>query len=149
MKQQEALRRLQLMVQLRDNDVGRLQAELDAKRRLQDRYRRNIERMGELCGQSGASAATVAASPLLALNCAGYKGALLQLMASQQQDLSLAEADAAVSQRALAAATLRREAMAQVRDDAAARLDSERARREQKHTDDFAGQSWWRGRAAM
>lgn len=147
MKQQEALRRLQLMVRLRDNDVNRLQSEVDAKRRLQERYRRNIERMGELCGQSGASAA--AASPVLALNCAGYKGALLQLMASQQQDLNLAEADAAVSQRALMAATLRREAMVRVRDDAAERLDGESARREQKHTDDFAGQAWWRGREAV
>nr|WP_294865063.1 flagellar export protein FliJ [uncultured Pseudogulbenkiania sp.] len=147
MKQQEALHRLQLMVRLRDNDVERLEAELVAKRRLQERYRRNIERMGELCGQSGASAAS--ASPTLALNCAGYKGALLQLMASQQQDLNLAEADAAVSQRALMAATLRREAMVQVRDDAAERLAGERARREQKHSDDFAGQAWWRGRTTV
>ncbi|KZE31739.1 flagellar export protein FliJ [Crenobacter luteus] len=142
----ETLTSLQTLVRLRDADVDRLRAELDAKRRLQERYRRNIERMDALCGQSGASAAAL---PALALNCAGYKGALLQLMASQRQDLALAEADAAVSRQALTAATLRREAMAQARDDVAGRIASETARREQRRCDESAGQAWWRGRRAV
>ncbi|UJB29882.1 flagellar export protein FliJ [Chromobacterium sp. Beijing] len=143
MSQPEDVRRLGLMVQLRQQDVDRLQSEVEGKRQLQERYRRNILRMGELCGQSGASAD--AGHPALARNCADYKGALLDLMASQQQDLQLAEADAAVSQRALLQASLRREVMVQVRDQAAESLLRLRLKKEQKQTDELAGQAWLRG----
>ncbi|KMN76701.1 flagellar export protein FliJ [Chromobacterium sp. LK11] len=143
MSQPEDVRRLGLMVQLRQQDVDRLQSEVEGKRQLQERYRRNIVRMGELCGQSGASAD--AGHPALARNCADYKGALLELMASQQQDLQLAEADAAVSQRALLQASLRREVMVQVRDQAAESLLRLRLKKEQKQTDELAGQAWLRG----
>ncbi|MBN3005474.1 flagellar export protein FliJ [Chromobacterium alkanivorans] len=143
MSQPEDVRRLGLMVQLRQQDVDRLQSEVEGKRQLQERYRRNIVRMGELCGQSGASAD--AGHPALARNCADYKGALLGLMASQQQDLQLAEADAAVSQRALLQASLRREVMVQVRDQAAESLLRLRLKKEQKQTDELAGQAWLRG----
>ena len=71
MSQPEDVRRLGLMVQLRQQDVDRLQSEVEHKRQLQERYRRNILRMGELCGQSGASAD--AGHPALARNCADYK----------------------------------------------------------------------------
>lgn len=143
MSQPEDVRRLGLMVQLRQQDVDRLQSEVEGKRQLQERYRRNIVRMGELCGQSGASAD--AGHPALARNCADYKGALLGLMALQQQDLQLAEADAAVSQRALLQASLRREVMVQVRDQAAESLLRLRLKKEQKQTDELAGQAWLRG----
>lgn len=147
MKQQDELSRLQMMLRLRERDVERLQTEVASKRRQQSRYRRNIERMNELCGQSGASAAASVAA--MALNCASYKGSLMQLMASQQQDLALCDADVAITSQALREAALRREVMIQARNDTAAKLNIELVRREQKHADEFAGQAWWRGQNGL
>jgi len=78
----QPIRQLDLLLRLRERDGERLEAELAAKRRLQERYRRNVERLDQLSAASGPSAA--AGHPALALNCAGYKSHLLGLRQSQQ-----------------------------------------------------------------
>ncbi|OHX11451.1 flagellar export protein FliJ [Chromobacterium sphagni] len=133
---------LNLLLQLRERDRQQLETELAGKRRLQERYRRNIERLEQLSAASGASAAS--GHPALALNCAGYKGHLAGLRQSQRQDLQLAEADAAVSQRHLLAARQRQEQVALLRDQTLSAWRREQARAEQKRTDEAAGQAWLR-----
>ncbi|WP_434634435.1 flagellar export protein FliJ [Chromobacterium sp. CV08] len=139
----QPLRQLDLLLGLRRRDGEKLEAELAAKRRLQDRYRRNIERLDQLSAASGASAA--AGHPALALNCAGYKSHLAGLRQSQQQDLRLAEADAEVSRQRLQAAQRREEQVKLLRDEAAAQWRLLQARGEQKGSDEAAGQVWLRG----
>ncbi|OWY39971.1 flagellar export protein FliJ [Xenophilus sp. AP218F] len=140
----DQIKRLGLLVQLRERDKDKLEAELAKKRRLQERYQRNIERLDALCAASGASGG--AGHPALALNRAGYKGHLQQLLHGQRQDLKLAEADAAVCQRALLAADLRREQVALARAEAQEEWRRAEGRREQKLNDELAGQAWLRGR---
>ncbi|AUH50487.1 flagellar export protein FliJ [Chromobacterium sp. ATCC 53434] len=139
----QPLRQLDLLLGLRRRDGEKLEAELAAKRRLQDRYRRNIERLDQLSAASGASAA--AGHPALALNCAGYKSHLAGLRQSQQQDLRLAEADAEVSRQRLQAAQRREEQVKLLRDEAAEQWRLLQARGEQKGSDEAAGQAWLRG----
>ncbi|OBU85159.1 flagellar export protein FliJ [Chromobacterium subtsugae] len=140
-----AIQQLNLLLQLRERDSRQLETELAGKRRLQERYRRNIARLEELNAASGASAA--AGHPALALNCAGYKSHLAGLSQSQRQDLQLAEADAAVSQRQLLAARQRQEQAELLRDQSLLAWRDEQARTEQKRTDEAAGQAWLRGAA--
>ena len=138
----DTLGNLQRLLQLGQLRLDRLQAQLAQQQRQAERIGRNIGRMGELAAGSGASAA--ARTPALAANCAAYKGHLLQLMASQQQDLQLAMADMAVSQQQLLAAQLRQQALDQVCSGERQRLAGVRARQEQKQGDELAGQRWWR-----
>lgn len=143
-KYQNKLYCLQKLVQLRQGEVERLQKEVADKRRLQERYRRNIEQINALCEQSGASGAKH--DVVQALNCASYKKTLMQLALTQQQDLTACEADTAMSWQPLRAATLRRETMAQARDTVLSDVKRERLRRDQKHTDEFARLAWLRTR---
>ncbi|POZ63472.1 flagellar export protein FliJ, partial [Chromobacterium alticapitis] len=126
----QAIRQFDLLLTLRRRDGEKLETELAAKRRLQERYRRNIERLEQLSAASGASAS--AGHPALALNCAGYKSHLNGLMQSQRQDLRLAEADAEISRGRLEAARRREEQARQLRDEAVLDWQAERRRAEQK-----------------
>ncbi|AAQ60664.1 flagellar export protein FliJ [Chromobacterium violaceum] len=138
------IRQLDLLLRLRERDGERLETELAAKRRLQERYRRNIERLDQLSAASGPSAA--AGHPALALNCAGYKRHLLDLRQSQQQDLQLAQADAEVSQSRLQDARRREEQVKLLREEKLLEWRTAQSRAEQKRTDEAAGQAWMRGR---
>jgi flagellar export protein FliJ len=140
------IRQLDLLLTLRRRDGEKLETELAAKRRLQERYRRNIERLEQLNAASGASAA--AGHPALAMNCAGYKSHLAGLKQTQQQDLRLAEADAEVSRGRLEAARRREEQVRQLREALALDWWHQMQRAEQKRTDETAGQAWLRGRGA-
>lgn len=146
-KARTTLQNLQQLLTLKDADVARLQREVADKRQLQERYQRNIQRMDELCRHSGASGSRTL--PALALNCAGYKDALLQLKQSQQLDLQLAEADTAVSQQALLAASRRREVLASLQQRTAADLAQQQQRQEQKRSDDQASLAWLRQQGPM
>ncbi|MBT2868237.1 flagellar export protein FliJ [Chromobacterium violaceum] len=138
------IRQLDLLLRLRERDGERLETELAAKRRLQERYRRNIERLDQLSAASGPSAG--AGHPALALNCAGYKRHLLDLRQSQQQDLQLAQADAEVSQSRLQDARRREEQVKLLREEKLLEWRTAQSRAEQKRTDEAAGQAWMRGR---
>ncbi|QEL55731.1 flagellar export protein FliJ [Chromobacterium paludis] len=141
-----SIRQFDLLLTLRRRDGEKLETELAAKWRLQERYRRNIERLEQLSAASGATAA--AGHPALALNCAGYKSHLSGLAQAQRQDLKLAEADAEISRGRLEAARRREEQVRQLRDEAVSGWRAERSRAEQKRTDEAAGQAWLRGRGA-
>ncbi|UTH73149.1 flagellar export protein FliJ [Chromobacterium sp. IIBBL 290-4] len=140
----QAIDQLNLLLQLRERDGEKLEAELAAKRRLQERYRRNIERLDELSSASGASGA--APHPALALNCADYKRHLQGLRQSQQQDMQLAAADAEISRQRLQTARCREEQARRLRDEKLAEWRETAARGEQKRSDEAAGQVWLRGR---
>lgn len=141
----EHVNRLGLMLRLRQQEVDRLQTELAAKERLKARCRNTLTRMDALRDAVGASGAQ--AHPALALNVAGYKDHLQVLRASQAQDLALAEAEARQGAEALRAASLRQEALAQVRAQSADLLATHLKRQEQKRTDEMATQAWLRGGA--
>lgn len=138
MKSQDSLNRL---VDLREREVDRLQAEMASKEALRRRYLGNLDRLQELCAGSGASGVL---SPTLALNCAGYKEAVLELAASHRESLTLHEADMAVTQRALVAASRRHQVLGQVLEARQERGRRAENLREQKRQDDLAAQVWLR-----
>lgn len=139
----KSTRSLSRLVDLRGSQVDRLQAEMAAKEAVRQRYRGNLERLDELCAGSGASGVL---SPTLALNCGGYKQAVLALAASHRQSLTLHEADMAVTQRALMAASRQREVLDQVVARQQERSRQAEQMREQKREDDLASQVWMRGK---
>lgn len=138
----KSLHSLNRLIDLREREVDCLQADVAAKETLRRRYRGNIDRLEELCGGSGASGTL---APVLALNCGAFKQAVLQLAASHRESLALHEADMAVMQGALAAASRRHESLGQVlaRQREQNRLAEQL--REQKGQDELAGQVWARG----
>ena len=89
------------LVHLRGIEVDRLQAEMAAQRATSARYRDNLARLDGLAQGSGASGALPLA---LALNCGQYKQAVMQMADTHRTDLSLQEANMALSQRALTSA---------------------------------------------
>jgi flagellar export protein FliJ len=144
MSMPKSLQSLSRLVDLRAMDVNRLTAAMESKRVLRDRYRGNLERLEKLCAGSGASSSSL--SPALSLNCAAYKQAVMQLAHEHRQDLALHEADMAVAQRALSAASCKHEVLGQVLEQRRHCLREEQKAREQKRQDELAAQSWLRGR---
>jgi flagellar export protein FliJ len=139
----KSLHSLNRLVDLREREVDRLKAEVGAKEATRQRYRGNLDRLEALCTGSGASGTM---PPTLALNCAGYKQSVLELAASHRQNLSLHEADMAVTQRALMAASQRHEVLGQVLARHQERGRQAEQVREQKRQDELAAQVWARGR---
>lgn len=139
----KSLHSLNRLVDLRGREVDRLQAEMAAKEAVRRRFHGNLDRLAELCAGSGASGAL---SPTLALNCGGYKQSVLELAASHRESLALHEADMAVTQRALLAASQRREVLGQVLEQHQERGRQAQQVREQKRQDELATQVWVRGR---
>lgn len=136
------------LVQLRSTQVERLQRELASQEATRVRYQNNLQRLNNLAHGSGASGASVALAPALALNCGAYKQDVLALADSHRLDLQLHEANMAVAQRRVHEAWAKRELLGKVLERAqdARALDQERATR--KREDDIATQSWMAGRAA-
>lgn len=131
------------LVRLRTTEVDRLQADLAQQQATSARYRANLERLDSLAEGSGASGAL---PPALALNCGHYKQSVLAMAASHRTDLSLHEANMAVSQRALKSAWARRELLGQVLDQKRDALDLAQQRADRKRQDDLATQAWMAGR---
>ena len=148
MSKQNTIASLGTLVQLRSTQVERLQLELAGHEATRVRYRNNLQRLSNLATGSGASGATVALAPALALNCGAYKQGVLALADSHRVDLQLHEANMAVAQRRVHETWAKRELLGKVLERAqdAQALDQERATR--KREDEIATQSWMAGRAA-
>lgn len=135
---------LETLVTLRERAVDRLAAEMAEKQQARDRFQRNLKRLSELAaapsGQGGGQGKALA----LSLNAAYYKQAVLQLADVHRVDLALHEADMAVTQKALAAAAQKREAIGQVLAHEQQRIAGVQQRVEQRRQDELASQQWFR-----
>lgn len=131
------------LVHLRSIEVDRLQAEMSAQRATSARYRANLARLEGLAQGSGPSGALPLA---LALNCGQYKQAVMQMADTHRTDLSLHEANMAVSQRALTSAWSRRELLDQVLEQKKDAAGLAQQRVDRKRQDDLATQAWMAGR---
>lgn len=140
----KSMQSLSRLVALREQEVDRLTADVAAKQALRERYLGNLERLERLCESTGASGAL---PPVLSMNCAAYKQAVMQLAASHRQDLALHEADMAVAQQALLAASRRHEVLDQVLVRQQDRRRQAQQTQEQKRQDELATQVWWRGQS--
>jgi flagellar export protein FliJ len=136
------IRSLSTLVNLRTNEVERLQTEMAAKESLRDRYQKNVDRLTGLYKASGASGKLPLA---LASNCGDYKQAVMQMVDSHKLDLTMHEADMAVSQRALTAAFVKREVLGQVLQKQQKVLAGQEQAKERKRQDELATQLWLRG----
>jgi flagellar export protein FliJ len=143
MTEQDKLRSLGRLVELRGRELDRLTADMAGKQAMRARYRSNIERIEHLARDSGASGSLPLAQ---SVNCADYKQAMLQIVNAHRQDLGLHEADMAVAQQVLIVAARRKEVLGQVLEQR--HQDAARAQtvQQQKRDDELASQMWWRGR---
>ncbi|MBB6131997.1 flagellar export protein FliJ [Massilia aurea] len=147
MTRSTTIRSLGTLVQLRSTQVERLEADLASQEATRVRYQNNLDRLTALTHGSGASGALVM-NPALALNCGAYKQDVMALADSHRIDLSLHQANMAVSQGRLKDAWVGRELLGKVlaRTQDAHAAENERATR--KREDDIATQSWMAGRTA-
>jgi len=139
---QHTIRSLSTLVDMRSNEVDKLQSEMAAKESVRDRYKKSLDKLTSLYESSGPSGRLPMA---LALNCGDYKQGVMAMADSQRLNLHMHEADMAVSQRALTAAYVKREVLGQVLErhqDAAA--TAQRAQERKRH-DELATQLWFRG----
>ena len=139
---QHTIRSLSTLVDMRSNEVDRLQSEMAAKESVRDRYKKTLDKLTSLYESSGPSGRLPMA---LAINCGDYKQGVMAMADSQRLNLHMHEADMAVSQRALTAAYVKREVLGQVLErhqDAAA--TAQRAQERKRH-DELATQLWFRG----
>lgn len=136
---------LDTLVRLRGTEVERMQADLVRQQATRARYQANLDRLAALTEGSGASGALPLA---LALNCGQYKQAVLAMADAHRVDLQLHEANMAVAQRDLNAASIRRELLGKVLEQRQAALEREQERRTRRREDEVATQSWLAGRAA-
>jgi len=135
------IRNLSTLVSLRDSEVEKLQAAQAAKEATAERYRKNLERLHSLATNSGPSGSLPIA---LAANCGNYKQAVLAMADNHRLDLTMHEADMAVSQRVLNAAYVKREVLGQVLEKKQAVVTSAKHMQERKQHDDLATQLWLR-----
>ena len=136
------IRSLSTLVDMRSNEVDKLQTEMAAKESVRDRYKKTLDKLTSLYESSGPSGRLPMA---LAINCGDYKQGVMAMADSQRLNLHMHEADMAVSQRALTAAYVKREVLGQVLErhqDAAA--TAQRAQERKRH-DELATQLWFRG----
>ena len=142
------IRSLGTLVQVRSSQVERLEADLASQEATRVRYQNNLDRLTALTHGSGASSAALGLNPALALNCGAYKQNVMALADSHRVDLSLHEANMAVSQTRLKDAWVGRELLGKVlaRETVAHTAEQERVTR--KREDEIATQSWMAGRAA-
>lgn len=142
MSERQRLRSLGRLVDLQSREVDRLSADVAEKRATRERYLRNLSRLQNLCDSHGPTGG----SPVLALNRAGYKQAMLKMVATHRVDLSLHESQLALSQRELIDAARRHEALDQVLQREHANVRQVTQVREQKQQDELASQVWWRNK---
>lgn len=139
---QHTIRSLSTLVDMRSNEVDKLQSEMAAKESVRERYKKTLDKLTSLYESSGPSGRLPMA---LAINCGDYKQGVMAMADSQRLNLHMHEADMAVSQRALTAAYVKREVLGQVLErhqDAAA--TAQRAQERKRH-DELATQLWFRG----
>ncbi|MDN4035971.1 flagellar FliJ family protein [Massilia sp. YIM B02443] len=148
MSKQNTIDSLGTLVQLRSTQVERLQRELASQEATRVRYQNNLQRLTSLALGSGASGASVALAPALALNCGAYKQGVLALADSHRVDLQLHEANMAVAQRRVHEAWAKRELLGKVLERAQDAQASVQERATRKREDEIATQSWMAGRAA-
>jgi len=147
MTRSTTIRSLGTLVQLRSTQVERLEADLASQEATRVRYQNNLDRLTALTHGSGASGAALQVNPAMALNCGAYKQGVMALADNHRIDLSLHQANMAVSQGRLKDAWIGRELLGKVlaRTQDAHAAENERATR--KREDDIATQSWMAGRA--
>jgi flagellar export protein FliJ len=136
------IRNLSTLVALRNTEVERLQSEMAEKTSVRDRYQKNLDRLTGLYVNSGASGNLPLA---LAGNCGDYKQAVMRLADNHRLDLNMHEADMAVSQKALNAAWVKREALGKVLSKQQKAVLQEQNVLERKQHDELATQLWFRG----
>ncbi|MFA9218388.1 MAG: flagellar export protein FliJ [Sphingomonadaceae bacterium] len=139
---QHTIRNLTTLVALRNTEVERLQTEMAEKASLRERYQKNLERLTGLYTNSGASGNLPLA---LAGNCGDYKQAVMQLADNHRLDLTMHEADMAVSQQALNAAWAKREVLGKVLSKEQKVVLKQQHAHERKQHDELATQAWFRG----
>ncbi|QGZ38432.1 flagellar export protein FliJ [Pseudoduganella flava] len=142
MSDKHLINNLSTLVALRNSELEKLQAEQAAKQMTAERYRKNLARLHDLAVNSGASGNLPIA---LAANCGNYKQAVLAMADSHRLDLTMHEADMAVSQQALTRAYVKREVLGQVLEKNQKALAGKVAVQERKVHDDLATQLWLRG----
>lgn len=135
------IQNLTSLVALRNIELEKLQSAQAAKVATAERYKKNLERLHSLAVNSGASGSLPIA---LAANCGDYKQAVLAMADSHRLDLTMHEADMAVSQRALNQAYVKCEVLGQVLEKNEKALASKGAVQERKVHDDLATQVWLR-----
>ena len=147
MTRSTTIRSLGTLVQLRSTQVERLEADLASQEATRVRYQNNLDRLTALTHGSGASGAALQINPAMALNCGAYKQGVMALADNHRIDLSLHQANMAVSQTRLKDAWVGRELLGKVlaRTQGAHAAENERATR--KREDDIATQSWLAGQA--
>lgn len=135
------IRNLTTLVALRNIEVEKLQSAQAAKEVTAERYRKNLERLHSLATNSGPSGNLPLA---LAANCGNYKQAVLAMADNHRLDLTMHEADMAVSQRVLNAAYVKREVLDGVLEKKQQVVTSAKNVQERKQHDDLATQLWLR-----
>jgi flagellar export protein FliJ len=152
MSSSRQLKPLEQLVDLREREVDRLSADMADQQALRQRYLGNLARLEQLCDSSGPSGAqggsgrAAKLSPALALNCGGYKQAVLSMMDTHRLDLRLHESEMGVTRRRMVDAVRRHEALDQVLEQKRDDVRREHNVREQKGQDELATQVWLRGR---
>jgi len=135
------IQNLTSLVALRNTELEKLQSAQAAKVATAERYKKNLERLHSLAVNSGPSGNLPIA---LAANCGDYKQAVLAMADSHRLDLTMHEADMAVSQRALNQAYVKCEVLGQVLEKNEKALAGKQAVQERKVHDDLATQVWLR-----
>lgn len=141
MSESQGMHGLGQLLRIKDGELEKLGRDLAHKRAVQARYQAAIARTDGLV-QAAAPQGRV--NPALLINGANYKQVVLGMLAMQRQDLALHEADMAVSQARLLAATQRRDALGQLHDSQLAAQRQAGERRAQRQQDEMASQAWWR-----
>jgi flagellar export protein FliJ len=139
---QHTIRNLSTLVELRSNEVEKLQSEMAAKESVRERYQKTLDKLTNLYESSGPSGRLPMA---LALNCGDYKQGVMAMADSQRLNLHMHEADMAVSQRALTAAYVKREVLGQVLERHQHAAVTAQQAQERKRHDELATQLWFRG----
>jgi flagellar export protein FliJ len=144
MKPSAQTRSLATLAGLREREVERLRADVAAKEAERLRYLANLERMARLCTGGAGGAGSGPQGAALSLNFGHYKQGVLQMADTHRTDLALHEAQTALTRRALATASQKHEALAQVLAERRRRALRAEQQRDQKRQDEIAGQVWAR-----
>ena len=149
MKERRRIESLGKLVDLREREVERLCADVADKQATRQRYLGNLARLEQLCNGSGASGALAGSSPaslspVLSLNCGGYKEAVMRMADAHRVDLSLHETEMRNAQLLMAGAVRRQESLELVLTQRKQGVVRSASTREQKSQNDLAAQVWQR-----
>jgi flagellar export protein FliJ len=141
MNAERTIASLSRLIALRGQEVERLGAELAAKEAERMRYRSNLARMEALLVET-APARHV--HPAIALNCADFKGALLDMMRVHARELALHETRMTECRAAYLEARRKQDSVSAVLDRTRERVELARETRDRKRQDQLATQAWLR-----